>query len=79
MDAGDLPIIASKNIRAGYGSTHLCSVCGLRIAPAQVEYDVTDPRTGKDLMFHLACHALWQLECLQWLREHALTEREAQQ
>jgi len=77
MDAGALPIIASRNIRAGYGSSSPCAVCGLKIAPIQVEYDVTDPRTGKDLMFHLACHAVWQLECLQRLREQAMAEREA--
>jgi hypothetical protein len=74
MDAGDLPVVASKSIHAGYGSGNPCSVCGHEIATMQIEYDVTDPRTRNCLMFHLVCHSLWQLECLQTLREQAATE-----
>jgi hypothetical protein len=74
MDAGDLPVVASKSIHAGYGSGNPCSVCGHGIATMQIEYDVMDPRTRRYLMFHLVCHSLWQLECLQALREQAASE-----
>ena len=77
LDAGDLPTIASNKMHAGYGSSHTCTVCGQKIVRMQVEYDVADPRTGKDLVFHLACHAVWQLECLQKLRVLAAAERSA--
>jgi hypothetical protein len=72
--AGDLPVVASKSIQAGYGSRNLCSVCGQEIADMQVEYNVMDPRSRKNLMFHLVCHSVWQLECLQTIREQATAE-----
>jgi len=60
---GRLPVIFPHSIQAGYGSGAICRVCELPIEQQHIEYEVSDPRDGRPLSFHLACHAIWQLEC----------------
>ena len=60
---GRLPLVRSRDIVAGYGSGRLCAACDQPIVPAQAEYEVEDPGSGRRLRFHTACHALWQSEC----------------
>lgn len=66
---GRLPLALSTHIDAGYGSGVRCVLCEQPIAAAKIEYDVTDPATGKRLHFHLACHLAWQRECALRLRD----------
>lgn len=61
--AGLLPVIFPRSLQAGYGSGKHCCLCEQPIEPHQVEYEVTDDRNDHPLSFHLACHAIWQLEC----------------
>ena len=60
---GRLPMIFSHSIEAGHGSGAPCCLCEERIESQHIEYDVTDPRDDRQLCFHMACHAIWQLEC----------------
>lgn len=61
--AGQLPLFFSHTIEAGHGSGATCCLCDERIEPQHVEYEVIDARDGRPLLFHMACHAIWQLEC----------------
>jgi hypothetical protein len=63
---GRLPVALSEQVFAGHGGTgDICQVCDAEILPSQVLYEVPDPRGGNPLMFHLSCHAVWQLECVR--------------
>ena len=66
---GRLPIMLSTSIHAGYGRGDQCDLCDQLIASDKIECDVTDPRGGKRLHFHFACHAAWQRECALRLRD----------
>lgn len=63
IENGRLPVVVSITIDAGYGQGSQCELCDQPIAADQIEYDVADPRTGKRLHFHFACHSVWQREC----------------
>jgi hypothetical protein len=63
IEDGRLPVALSNNIYAGYGQEVQCDLCDQPIAPDAVEYDVDDPRGGKSMHFHSACHSAWQQEC----------------
>ena len=65
IDDGRLPVALSQEMAAGYGSRGICDGCGEHIDSDHVEYEVTDPRDDSQLLFHLSCHAIWQLECLR--------------
>ena len=68
--AGHLPVALSKDLMAGYGgSGDMCPVCDQEILSEHVEYELTDPRDGSQLTFHLHCHVVWQLECVRRIRE----------
>lgn len=58
---GRLPVIFADSVQAGQGSGATCRLCELTIDEQHIEYEVTHP--GGPLTFHLACHAIWQLEC----------------
>jgi len=62
---GRLPVLFSMVIAARYGMAADCSVCAKPIEQHRVRYAEEDLRDGGSLLFHLACHAAWQLECLQ--------------
>lgn len=65
---GRLPILFPDTLHAGYGTGTTCDLCGQPIERHQIDYEVTDRRNGRSLSLHLACHAIWQLEC----RAHSL-------
>jgi hypothetical protein len=69
IEDGRLPCVLASHIDAGYGTGVLCDLCNRSIAPDKVEYDVTDPKSGRRMHFHFACHAIWQRECALRLRE----------
>ena len=69
MADGRLPLILSTRIDAGYGAGDRCDLCDQLTAADKVEYDVTDPDSGKRLYFHIACHFAWQRECALRLRD----------
>jgi len=58
-----LPVVTPKRILAGYGTGEVCAVCGQPITNTQVEYDIEDASHDGRLIFHMRCHAIWQLEC----------------
>jgi hypothetical protein len=67
---GRLPLVLSKDLIAGDGgSGDMCCVCDQEILSAHVQYELIDPRDSSQLTFHLACHAVWQLECVRYFRE----------
>jgi hypothetical protein len=68
IEDGHLPVIVPKQIGAGYGSNQLCAACAQPITKTQIEYDVTDYHHRKRLYFHMGCHVVWQLECIEALR-----------
>jgi hypothetical protein len=72
IENGRLPLILSTNIDAGYGDGVPCDLCDQAIAADKVEYDVTDPGSGRRLHFHIACHMAWQRECALRLRDFRL-------
>lgn len=63
IDNGRLPVVTPKRILAGYGAGDACAVCDQPITDTQVEYDVEDAVQDGRLIFHMRCHAIWQLEC----------------
>ena len=63
IEHGQLPVIRSAQVIAGYGSGRHCAVCDQPIMSTQMEYVVEDCETDHRLRFHQACHAVWQLEC----------------
>ena len=60
---GRLPAMVPSQVYASAGSGHTCVACDQPIKTDQVEYEFNDYRDGKRLCFHLACHAVWQMEC----------------
>ena len=68
---GRLPVALSNNIYAGHGQEAQCDLCDQSIPPDNVEYDVDDPRGGKILHLHSACHSAWQHECALRLSDFA--------
>jgi len=69
VENGRLPLMLSTHIDAGYGAGDRCDLCDQPIAADKVEYDVTDPHSGKRLHFHIVCHLAWQRECALRLRD----------
>ena len=68
IEDGHLPVMVPKNIGAGYGSGRACDACDQPITKTQIEYDVVDYQHRKRLFFHMGCHVVWQLECIEALR-----------
>jgi len=69
IEDGRLPVVLSTTIYAGYGQGIPCDLCDQPIDCDKIEYDVTDPRGGKWLHLHFACHSVWQRECALRLRD----------
>jgi|GEM_PF-917307 len=68
--AGELPSLAPLQLYAGHGEGQSCALCGAEVEPQDVLYEV-EMSQGGTLWFHLACHAAWQLECVQLRGPHA--------
>lgn len=60
---GRLPGLFPHLISPRHGSDTMCQLCDQLIDRYRVEYQITDPRDGYGLAFHLMCYKLWQLEC----------------
>lgn len=60
---GKLPWWMPARICAGHGDEKVCVACDRQIAKEDIEYEVHDERTGRQLNFHLDCCAVWQTEC----------------
>jgi hypothetical protein len=60
---GRLPESPPASMWGGKGTGLSCAVCGDPVRLDQVEYEITDPRGGEALRFHMECHTVWQLEC----------------
>ena len=60
---GRLPVMFSPTFRPQYGANEACQLCGQTIDRYHVQYEVTDPRSGYELLFHLVCYRIWQVEC----------------
>ena len=71
IEEGHLPLVLSTHIDAGYGAGRRCDLCAQPIVADKIEYDVTDPGSGRRLHFHFACHSAWQRECALHLRHSA--------
>ena len=69
IEDGRLPVVLSTYIYVGYGREVQCDLCNRPIAYDKIEYDVTDPRGGKWLHFHVDCHSAWQRECALRLKD----------
>ena len=73
IEDGRLPVALSKSLTAGYGSGDTCSGCSEAIFADHVEYELTDPRDGGQLTFHLSCHVIWQLKCMRRIARQKLS------
>jgi len=58
--SGRLPSAVPKSLGAGHGTGATCCLCGQRIEPEQVEYELRE-EGGETFHFHMQCHAIWQL------------------
>lgn len=69
LDDGTLPVMISEEILAGYGSgTQVCCGCSQTIRQTHVQYETFRPNRREPLPFHLGCHVLWQIECVNRLQ-----------
>jgi hypothetical protein len=50
---------APSKVWAGMGTGHVCIVCGITIAPSEIETEVVGPTT---VWSHLTCHSIWRDE-----------------
>ena len=50
---------APHKVWAGKGTGHVCVVCGITIAPSEVENEVVGPTT---VWSHLPCYSIWREE-----------------
>lgn len=69
LDEGQLPLVLTKTISVGFGSGAECLACGQIISGEQIEYQAFGPRYGAALRLHWGCHVLWQLECVDRMRQ----------
>ena len=68
---GQLPCHPAARMWGSRGTGVPCSLCDRAIAPEEVEYEVAADADGDSghaehiLRFHLACHAIWQAQCVR--------------
>ena len=67
IQAGELPCDPDRRMWGSRGSGALCSLCGRPIRHEEVEYEIEMPEEGAErvLRLHLACHSVWQAECMR--------------
>ncbi|HET7342954.1 MAG TPA: hypothetical protein VFL90_15925 [Methylomirabilota bacterium] len=58
---GEIPCEDGK-VWAGRGVGTHCAVCGLPIAPTEIEFEVA-LESGGTLRLHRGCHEVWRDEC----------------
>jgi hypothetical protein len=68
LDDGRLPLDLTKTIAVGTGSGNICLACDQAITVEQVEYQAFGPKYGPALRLHWGCHVIWQLECIERMR-----------
>jgi len=66
---GKLPRWTPARIGAGHDDRNVCVACNRRIVREDIEYEVDDERTGRQLNFHLDCCAVWQRVCTRATHE----------
>ena len=64
LDAGLLPRQRPEKTIATYGAGEPCTVCDVLIGTTQVEWRLRS-REAVTHRFHIACHRLWEAECLK--------------
>ncbi len=67
---GDLPRWLPARVGADHGDGIVCVVCDRQIAKDDIEYEIHDASTGRQLNFHLDCCAVWQTECTRASHKH---------
>ena len=65
--SGNLPQWTPARIGADHGDGNVCVACDRQIAKDDIEYEIHDGRSGRQLNFHLDCCAVWQAECIRQL------------
>jgi len=65
IDQGRLKCDPPGHTWGGYGSGVHCSLCGVEILPAEIEYEVELAKEGNEpsYYFHLQCYVAWLNEC----------------
>jgi hypothetical protein len=64
IEEGSLPCDIPPHIYAGPGTGNSCDLCGIKIAPDEIEYELEQLSSGKNVLrFHILCESIWQLEC----------------
>lgn len=62
VTTGELPCEDPVSLWAGRGDGKRCAACAELIAARQVEYEVK-LKSGKTILLHPPCHAIWLQEC----------------
>ena len=69
IGSGTLPRWMPARIGADHGDGNVCVACGREIAKDDIEYEIHDDHSGRQLNFHLECCAVWQTECTRAAHE----------
>ena len=69
MDFGLLPVAVPGVISAGYAAGLTCCACDQPITHDQIDYEV-ELECGT-LELHMGCHGLWQVECVERIRDES--------
>ena len=65
---GELPSEPALRMWGGDGTGRLCSLCREPVQRDQIEFEVESGR--HNLIFHMVCQSVWQLECANTTLEH---------
>jgi hypothetical protein len=75
VDSGQLPGRVVETLAAGYGSSRkACCLCGQKITPIEVEYELCGCGT-EAITLHIGCYTAWRDECLQRTQDGAKAEQ----
>lgn len=75
VDSGQLPARVVETLAAGYGSSlKACCLCGEKITPIEVEYELSGCGT-EAITFHIGCYTAWRDECLERTQDGAEAEQ----
>jgi len=62
ITTGELPCDDLAGLWAGMGDGKRCAACAAPIGAREVEYEV-NLTSGKKVLLHQPCHAIWLQEC----------------
>jgi hypothetical protein len=62
VTTGELPCDDPASLWAGRGDGKRCAACAEPIGAREVEYEV-NLKSGKTILLHPPCHAIWLKEC----------------